>query len=72
MRLEIDEIDARFITNILCRAQFVFESLGSDNKVCAENRDSYREDAKIAKQARGMLHNAIRETKLAELKGETK
>lgn len=72
MKLEIDEIDVRFITNILCRAQFVFESLGSNHNVCAANRDRYREDAKIAKQARGMLHNAIYETKLAELKGESR
>ena len=53
--IEIDEVDFGFITNILCRASFVFEQLGSSHDVCVKNRDRYREDAKMAKQARQMM-----------------
>lgn len=58
MTLEIDEVDFGFITNILCRASLVFEQLGSSHDVCAQNRDRYREDAKMAKQARQMMYEA--------------
>lgn len=58
MILEIDEVDFGFITNILCRASLVFERLGSSHDVCAQNRDRYREDAKMAKQARQMMYEA--------------
>ncbi len=58
MKLEIDETDFGFITNILCRAMTVFESLGCDHNVCAANRDRYREDAKMARQARKMMYKA--------------
>ena len=64
MTLEIDEVDFGFITHILCRAKVVFESLGSNHDVCAVNRDRYREDAKMAEQARQMMYKAK--------KGETK
>lgn len=58
MTLEIDEVDFGFITDILCRASLVFEQLGSSHDVCATNRDRYREDAKMAKQARQMMYEA--------------
>lgn len=58
MKLEIDEVDFYFITNILCRAKLTFESLGCDHNVCAANRDLYREDAKMAQQARNMMYDA--------------
>lgn len=58
MTLEIDEVDFGFITNILCRASLVFEQLGSSHDVCVQNRDRYREDAKMAKQARQMMYEA--------------
>lgn len=58
MRLEIDEVDFGFITNILCRAKIVFEDLGHSNDVCAKNRDRFREDAKMARQAREMMYAA--------------
>lgn len=58
MRIEIDDVDFGFITNILCRASLVFEQLGSSHDVCASNRDRYREDAKMAKQARRMMYEA--------------
>lgn len=58
MNIEIDEVDFMFITNILCRAKAVFESLGCSHDVCAANRDRYREDAKMAQQAREMLYAA--------------
>ena len=64
MTLEIDEVDFGFITSILCRASTVFEQLGSSHDICAKNRDRYREDAKMAKQARHMMYEAK--------KGETK
>lgn len=58
MKIEIDKVDFGFITNILCRAALVFESLGRSHDVCAANRDRYREDAKMAYQAREMLYAA--------------
>lgn len=58
MKLEIDEVDFGFITHILCRAKLMFESLGCDHNVCAANRDRYREDAKMAQQARDMMYAA--------------
>ena len=58
MKLEIDETDFGFITHILCRAKLMFESLGCDHNVCAANRDRYREDAKMARQAREMMFDA--------------
>lgn len=58
MRLEIDEVDFGFITNILCRAKIVFEDLGHSHDVCAKNRDRFREDAKMARQAREMMYAA--------------
>ena len=58
MKLEIDETDFGFITSILCRAKLTFESLGCNNNVCAANRDRYREDAKMARQAREMMYEA--------------
>ena len=58
MKLEIDKIDFGFITNILCRAALVFEELGCSHDVCAANRDRYREDAKMAQQAREMMYAA--------------
>ena len=58
MKLEIDEVDFSFITSILCRAKLTFESLGCDHNVCAANRDRYREDAKMARQAREMMYDA--------------
>lgn len=58
MKLEIDEVDFGFITNILCRASLVFERLGSGHDICAKNRDRYREDAKMAQQAREMMYKA--------------
>ena len=61
MILEIDETDFGFITTILCRAKLTFESLGCDHNVCAANRDRYREDAKMARQAREMLYRAKKE-----------
>ena len=60
MKLEIDETDFGFITSILCRAKLTFESLGCDHNVCAANRDRYREDAKMARQAREMMFDAKR------------
>lgn len=60
MTLEIDEVDFGFITNILCRASLVFEQLGSSHDICAKNRDRYREDAKMAKQARQMMYEKQR------------
>ena len=60
MTLEIDEVDFGFITNILCRASLVFEQLGSSPDICAKNRDRYREDAKMAKQARQMMYEKQR------------
>ena len=64
MTLEIDEVDFGFITRILCRASLVFEQLGCSHDVCAKKRDRYREDAKMANQARRMMYEAK--------KGETK
>lgn len=58
MKLEIDETDFGFITSILCRAKLMFESLGCDHNVCAANRDRYREDAKMARQAHKMMFDA--------------
>ena len=58
MTIEIDEVDFGFITNILCRASLVFKQLGSSHDVCAKNRDRYREDAKMAQQARDMMYDA--------------
>lgn len=58
MTIEIDEVDFGFITDILCRATFVFQQLGSSHDVCAKNRDRYREDAKMAQQAREMMYAA--------------
>ena len=58
MSIDLDEVDFSFITNILCRARFVFEALGSSHDVCAANRDRYREDAKMAQQARAMMYAA--------------
>ena len=58
MKLEIDDVDFEFVTSILCRAKIVFESLGRSHDVCAVNRDRYREDAKMAKQAREMMYDA--------------
>ena len=58
MRLEIDEVDFGFITNILCRAKIVLEGLGRSHDVCATNRDRFREDAKMAQQAREMMYAA--------------
>lgn len=57
MTLEIDEVDFGFITNILCRAAIMFEQLGCSHNICAQNRDRYREDAKMAKQARDMMYD---------------
>lgn len=65
MKLEIDETDFGFITTILCRASLMFESLGHNHNVCAANRDRYREDAKMARQAREMMYNAKRKSKTA-------
>ena len=61
MILEIDKVDFGFITNILCRAAFMFEELGCSHDVCAANRDRYREDAKMARQARDMMYDAKKE-----------
>lgn len=61
MTLEIDEVDFGFITDILCRASLVFKQLGSSHDVCAMNRDRYREDAKMAKQARQMMYDKAKE-----------
>ncbi len=58
MKIEIDEVDFRFITNILCCAKIVFESIGCSHDVCAANRDRYREDAKMAQQAMDMMYDA--------------
>lgn len=58
MKLEIDEVDLGFITSILGRAKIVFEELGHSHDVCSTNRDRYREDAKMAQQAREMLYAA--------------
>ena len=58
MRLEIDEVDFGFITNILCRAKIFFEELGHSHNVCSTNRDRFREDAKMAQQAREMMYAA--------------
>lgn len=58
MNIEIDEVDFGFITSILYRASLVFEQLGRSHDVCAKNRDRYREDAKMAKQARQMMYEA--------------
>lgn len=58
MTIEIDEVDFGFITQILCRASIVFEQLGCSHDVCAANRDRFREDAKMAKQAREMMYEA--------------
>ncbi len=58
MTLKIDETDFGFITSILCRARLTFDSLGCDHNVCAANRDRYREDAKMARQAREMMYDA--------------
>lgn len=58
MKLEIDKVDFGFITNILCRAAIIFEELGCSHDVCAKNRDRYREDAKMALQARNMMYDA--------------
>ena len=65
MKLEIDETDFGFITAILCRAKLMFESLRCDHNVCAANRDRYREDAKMARQAREMMFDAKRKSKTA-------
>ena len=65
MKLEIDETDFGFITSILCRARLMFESLGCDHDVCAANRDRYREDAKMARQAREMMFDAKRKRETA-------
>lgn len=67
MKLEIDETDFGFITSILCRAKLTFESLGCDHDVCAANRDRYREDAKMARQAREMMYDAKRKSEMATL-----
>ena len=61
MKLEIDEVDFSFITNILCRAKIVFASLGCSHDICEVNRDRYREDAKMAQQARNMMYAAKKE-----------
>ena len=58
MTFEIDEVDFGFITYILYRAQFVFEELGHSHDVCQANRDRFREDAKMAQQAREMMYAA--------------
>ena len=65
MKLEIDETDFDFITSILCRARLMFESLGCDHDVCAANRDRYRKDAKMARQAREMMLDAKRKRETA-------
>lgn len=67
MKLEINEVDFGFITNILCRAKTVFESLGCSHDVCAVNRDRYREDAKMAQQAREMMYAAKAAAKSSKL-----
>lgn len=67
MKLEIDETDFGFITSILCRAMTTFELLGCDHNVCATNRDRYREDAKMARQARKMMYDAKRKSKMATI-----
>lgn len=58
LNIEIDEVDFGFITSVLCRAKVVFELLGSSHGVGAVNRDRYREDAKMAQQAREMMYAA--------------
>ena len=65
MILEIDETDFGFITSILCRAKLTFESLGCDHNVCAANRYRYREDAKMARQAREMMFDSKRKRETA-------
>ena len=65
MKLELDEVDFNFITSILCRSKLVFEYLGKSNNVCAANRDRYREDAKMARQARQMMYKAKEESEAA-------
>ena len=59
MKLEIDEVDFSFITYILYRAETVFEELGHSNDICSTNRNRFREDAKMAQQAREMMYAAM-------------
>lgn len=61
MKLEIDEVDFSFITSILCRAKVVFASLGCSHHISEIQRDLYREDAKMAQQARNMMYDAKKE-----------
>ena len=66
MQLEIDEVDFNFITSILNRASLMFEDLGKSHNVCAVNRDRYREDAKMAIQARDMMYNSKKKSEAAQ------
>ena len=58
MKLEIDEIDFQFVTQILCRAKVNFASLMTDPNYCQTVRDRYRENAKMAQTARDLMYEA--------------
>ena len=58
MKLEIDEIDFNFVTQILSRAKVTHESLMTDPNLCQTNRDRHRENAKMAQTARDLMIEA--------------
>lgn len=58
MRLEIDETDFRFVTQILCRAKSTHESLMVDPNLCQIVRDRHRENAKMAQTAFDLMYEA--------------
>lgn len=58
MKLEIDEVDFEFVTQMLCRAEICHKSLMTDPNLCQTVRDRHRESAKMARQARWMMYAA--------------
>ena len=58
MKLEIDETDFNFVTQILCRAKVTHESLMTDPNLCQTNRDRHRENAKMAQTAHDLMYEA--------------
>ena len=58
MRIEIDKIDYDFVKTMLLRAQAHWEFDMADANKSQLFRDRMRENAKMAKQAAGMLYEA--------------
>lgn len=60
MKLEIDETDFQFVTQILCRAKATHESLMTDPNHCQVVRDRHRENAKMAQTAFDLMYEAMK------------